>query len=55
MGFYEWHDHSNSQGGAILHRCWRMLLKFAVLALLAIAVGQLALVLFQIVRLQFVS
>jgi len=32
-----------------------MLLKFIVLVLLAIAVGQLALVLFQIVRLQFAS
>jgi hypothetical protein len=36
-------------------RYWRMLLKFVVLGLLALALGQLGFILFQIVRLQFFS
>jgi len=55
MGFYDWHDNPNAGRRAILARYARMFWKFVVLVLLAIAVGQLALVLFQIVRLQFVS
>jgi hypothetical protein len=55
LGSYDWHNNPNSKGGAIFHRWGRMFLKLVVVGLLAIAVGQLALVLFQIVRLQFVS
>ena len=54
-GSCDWHNNPNSKGDAIFLLWGRMLLKFVVLVLLAIAVGQLALVLFQIVRLQFVS
>jgi hypothetical protein len=55
LGSYDWHNNPNPKRGAIFHRWGQMLLKFVVVGLLAIAVGQLALVLFQIVRLQFVS
>lgn len=55
MGYHDWSNNPNSRGRAIFLRYGRMLLKFVVLVLLAIAVGQLALVLFQIVRLQFVT
>ena len=55
MGSYDWHNNPNSKAGAMFHRWGRMLLKFVVVVLLTIAVGQLALVMFQIVRLQFVS
>ena len=55
MGFYDWHDNPNAGRGATLLRYGRMLLKILVLILFAIAVGQLGLILFQIVRLQFFS
>ena len=55
LGSHDWHDDPNSRGGAMFRRSWRMLFKFVVIALLAVAVGQLALVLFQIVRLRFFS
>jgi hypothetical protein len=49
-GLNDWHDDPNSRGGAMFLRGWRMLLKFVVVALLAVGVGQLALILFQTVR-----
>lgn len=53
--FHDWHDKPNAGRTVKLLRYGRMLAKFLVLALFAIAVGQLGLILFQIVRLQFVS
>jgi hypothetical protein len=52
MGFYDWHDNPNAGRRAKLLRYGRMFAKFVVLGLLAIAVGQLGLILFQIVRLR---
>jgi hypothetical protein len=54
MGAYDWHDNPNA-GRAILLRYARMFLKVCVLLLLATAVGQLAVVLIQIVRLGLFS
>ncbi|TAK92802.1 MAG: hypothetical protein EPO07_19040 [Verrucomicrobia bacterium] len=55
MGFHDWNENPNAGRWAKWRRFGRMLLKFLVLILFAIAVGQLALIVFQIVRLQFVS
>ena len=55
MGFYDWHDNPNAGRWARLLRYGRMFAKLLVLVLFAIAVGQLGLILFQIVRLQFFS
>ena len=55
MGSHDWRNDPNPKGGAMFHRWGRMALKLVVLILLVIAVGQLALVLIQLVRLQFVS
>jgi len=52
-GSYDWHDNPNAWRWAKWLRYGRMLAKILVLALLAIAVGQLGLILFQIVRLEF--
>ena len=52
LGSHDWHNNPNSKGGARFHRWGRMLLKFVVVVLLAIAVGQLAFVLFEMVRWQ---
>ena len=52
-GSYDWHDNPNAGRRAKWLRLGRMLAKFLVLALLAIAVSQLGLILFQIVRLEF--
>ena len=54
MGAYDWHDNPNA-GRAILLRYVRMFLNVCVLLLLATAVGQLAVVLIQIVRLGLFS
>ena len=55
MGFYDWHDNPNAGRGATLLRYGRVFAKFVVLVLLAIAVGQLGLILFQTVRLGLFS
>jgi hypothetical protein len=55
MGCYDWHDNPDAGHGAKWLRLGRMLAKFVVLVLFAIAVGQLGLILFQIVRLRFFS
>ena len=55
MGAYDWHDNPNAGGRVILLRYARMFLKACVLLLLATAVGQLAVVLIQIVRLGLFS
>jgi hypothetical protein len=55
MGSYDWHDNPNAGRGAKWFRYGRMLAKFTVLVLFAIAVGQLGLILFQIVRLGLFS
>ena len=55
MGFSDWHENPNAGFGAKSLRYGRMLLKFLVLILFAIAVGQLGLILFQIVRLRLFS
>jgi len=52
-GFYEWHNNPNAGGRARLLRYALMGLKVLVLLLLAVALGQLALVIFNIVRLGF--
>ena len=54
-GFYDWHDNPNAGCGAKLLLYGRMFLKFLVFILFAVAVGQLGLIVFQIVRLQFFS
>ena len=51
----DWQGEPNAGFGARWLRYGRMLAKFLVLVLFAIAVGQLALILVQIVRLQFFS
>ena len=55
MGFSDWHENPNAGRMAKLLRYGRMFAKLIVLVLFAIAVGQLGLILFRIVRLQFVS
>ncbi len=55
MGFYDWHDNPKAGRGATWLRYGKMLAKFLVLILLIIAVGQLGLILFQIVRLGLFS
>lgn len=55
MGFYDWHDNPNAGRSAKWFRYGRMLAKFVVLILFAIAIGQLGLILFQIVRLGLFS
>ena len=55
MGSGDWHDNPNAGFGKRWLRYGRMLAKFLVLVLFAIAVGQLGIILFQIVRLQFFS
>ena len=55
MGLHDWHDNPNAGRAAKLLRYCRMLAKLLVLVLFAIAVGQLGLILVQIVRLQFFS
>lgn len=51
----DWHDNPNASFGERWLRYGRMLAKFLVLVLFAIAVGQLGLILVQIVRLRFFS
>ena len=51
----DWHDDPNAGRQAKRRRYGRMLAKFVVLVLLAMAVGQLGLILFQIVRLGLFS
>jgi len=55
MGFYDWHENPNAGRWAKWLRYSRMLAKFVVLILFAIAIGQLGLILFQIVRLGLFS
>jgi len=55
MGFHDWHDNPNAGRGATWLLYGRMLAKFVVLVLLTIAVGQLGLILFRIVRLGLLS
>ena len=55
MGCYDWHENPNAGRMAKLLRWGRRLAKFVVLVLFAIAVGQLGLILVQIVRVQFFS
>ena len=54
-GAHDWHD--NPYGGfrARYRRYGRMLAKLVVLVMFAVAVGQLALILFETVRLYFFS
>ena len=52
---YDWHDNPNADRRARWHRFSLMALKFLVLLLLAVAIGQLALIIFQTVRLNFFS
>jgi hypothetical protein len=53
-GFYEWHGGPNP-GSRQPRHWWHMFLKFVVLVLFAMAAGQLALIIFQTVRLWFFS
>jgi hypothetical protein len=55
MASDDWHENPNAGRRAKWFRYGRMLAKFVVLLLFAIAVGQLGLVLFQIVRLGLFS
>jgi len=55
MGSHDWHDNPNAGRRAKWFRYGQMLAKFVVLVLLAIAVGQLGIILFQIVRLGLFS
>jgi hypothetical protein len=55
MGFHEWHGKPGGRFGFLFARYGRMLLKLLVLGLLAVAVGQLGLIVFQTVRLWFFS
>jgi hypothetical protein len=55
MGCPDWHDHPHAGRGAKWLFYGRVFLKFLVLFLLAVSVGQLALIIFNIVRLQFFS
>ena len=54
-GSHDWHDNPNAGGRARWYRFGLMSLKFLVFLLLAFAIGQLALIVFNIVRLQFLS
>ena len=51
MGAYDWHDNPNAGKRARWYRFGLMSLKFLVFLLLAFAIGQLALIVFNIVRL----
>ena len=53
MGYYDWHDNPNAGRSAKWLLYGRVFLKFFVLLLLAVAVSQLGLIVFNIVRLQF--
>jgi hypothetical protein len=55
MAADDWHDNPNAGFGGKLLGYGRMLAKFLVLVLFAVAVGQLGLILFQIVRLGLFS
>lgn len=55
MGFYDWHDDPTAGHGTKRLRYVRAFAKFIVLVLFAIAVGQLGLILVQIVRLGLFS
>ena len=55
MGFYDWHGHPGGRLRFLFWRYGRMALKVLVLALLAVAAGQLGLIVFQTVRLWFFS
>jgi hypothetical protein len=52
---YDWHNDPNAGRHARWHRFGLMALKFFVFLLLAVAIGQLTLIIFQTVRLQFFS
>jgi len=54
-GAYDWHDNPNDGFRARCRRYGRMLAKLVVLILLAVVVGQLGVILFQIVRLGLFS
>ena len=51
----DWHDNHNTSFGARWLRYGRILAKFLVLVLFAIAVAQLGLILFRILRLELFS
>ena len=55
MAAGDWHDSPNAGSSAKWRRYGRMLAKFVVLVLFVIAIGQLGLILFQIVRLGLFS
>ena len=54
-GCPDWPDHPNAGRGAKWLFYGRVFLKFLVLFLLTVAIGQLALIIFQTVRLYFFS
>ena len=55
MGFSDWHNPPPAGSRGFFRRWFAMFAKVAVLALFAVGVGQLGLILFQIVRLRLFS